>query len=143
MLKYKPPPNDGLPNRTASHSSLCRVFDIIECSLCVCVWFIRNTLSFFLHLCFNWSLVDLQCVNFCCTTKWFSYIHIYILFYILFHSGLFQDIECSSLCYTVGPCLSILYVIVCIYQPQTPKGCSFNYIILNYKALNENDLTQH
>ena len=35
------------------------------------------------------------------------------LFYILFHYGLLQDIEYSSLCYTVGPCcLSILYVIV-------------------------------
>ena len=38
-----------------------------------------------------------------------------ILFHILFHFGLSQDIEYSSLCYTVGPCcLSILYVIVCI-----------------------------
>ena len=37
------------------------------------------------------------------------------LFYILFHYGLLQDIEYSSLCYTVGPCcLSILHVIVCI-----------------------------
>ena len=44
-------------------------------------------------------------------------------FYILFHYGLSQDIEYSSLCYTVGPCcLSILNVIVCIYQPQTPSA---------------------
>ena len=36
--------------------------------------------------------------------------------------GLSQDIEHSSLCCTLGPgCLSILNVIVCIYQPQTPK----------------------
>ena len=48
--------------------------------------------------------------------------YIYVLFYILFHYGLSQDTEYSSLCYTVGPCgLSILYVIVCIYQPQTPS----------------------
>ena len=34
----------------------------------------------------------------------------YILFKILFHYRLLQDIEYSSLCYTVGPCwLSILY----------------------------------
>ena len=43
------------------------------------------------------------------------YIYIYILVYILFHCGLLQDIEYSSLCYAVGPCcLSILYTIVCI-----------------------------
>ena len=34
----------------------------------------------------------------------------YILFHILFHYGLSQDMEYSSLCYTVGPCcLSILF----------------------------------
>ena len=31
-----------------------------------------------------------------------SDIHIYILFHILFHYSLSWDIECSSLCYTVG-----------------------------------------
>ena len=69
-----------------------------------------------------WSIVDLQCVNFCCTAKWLSYTYMYILFFnILFHYGLSQDNEYSSLCSTVGPCcLSILNVIVCIYQPQTP-----------------------
>ena len=36
----------------------------------------------------------------------------YILFHILFHHGLSQDMECSSLSYTVGPCLSILYIVV-------------------------------
>ena len=49
-------------------------------------------------------------------------IYIYILFQILFHYRLLQDIEYSSLCYTVGPSsLSILYIVVCIYQPQTPN----------------------
>ena len=44
-----------------------------------------------------------------------SVMHIYILSHILLHYGLSQDIEHSSLCYTVGPCcLSILYTIVCI-----------------------------
>ena len=68
----------------------------------------------FLFFYFNFLMVDLQCcVNFWCTAKWLSYTHIYILFYILFHYGLSQDIEYSSQCYTVGPCcLSILYVIV-------------------------------
>ena len=32
-----------------------------------------------------------------------SVIHIYILFHILFHYCLSQDIEYSSLCYTGGP----------------------------------------
>ena len=40
-----------------------------------------------------------------------SVIHIYILFHILFHYGLLQDTEYSSLCYTVGPCcLSQLFL---------------------------------
>ena len=64
-----------------------------------------------------WSGVDLQCcVNLCCTTKWFSYTHIYICsFYIFFYYSLLQDIEYNSLCYTVNPCcLSILCIVVCI-----------------------------
>ena len=44
-----------------------------------------------------------------------SVIRIYILFKILFHYGLSQDIEYSSLGYTIGPCcLSILYIVVCV-----------------------------
>ena len=44
-----------------------------------------------------------------------SALYIYILFQILFHYSLLQDIEYSSLCCTVGPCcLSILYIVVCI-----------------------------
>ena len=36
---------------------------------------------------------------------------------ILFHYSLLQDIEYSSLCYTVGPCcLSILYTVTCILE---------------------------
>ena len=51
-------------------------------------------------------IVDLQCcVNSCCTAKWLSYTHthththIYILYYIIFHCGLSQVTEYSSLCY--------------------------------------------
>ena len=49
---------------------------------------------------------------------YFSFTHIHILF----HYGLSQDIEYSSLWYTIGSCcLSILNVVVCIYQPQNPS----------------------
>ena len=33
-----------------------------------------------------------------------------VLFQILFHYRLLLDIKYNSLCYTVGPCLSILYI---------------------------------
>ena len=53
-------------------------------------------------------------------------IYIYILFHILFHYGLSQGIDYSPLCYTVGPCLSILCIIVWICSPQTPTpGLSY------------------
>ena len=56
-------------------------------------------------------VADLQCcVSFWCTAKWFRYTHthIHILFHSLFHYGLLKAFEHSSLCYTVGPCLSLL-----------------------------------
>ena len=46
-------------------------------------------------------------------TQLYTYRHSF--FYILFHYGLSQDIEYSSLYYTIGPyCLTILYIIVYI-----------------------------
>ena len=49
-------------------------------------------------------------------------LYIRILFYILFRYDLSQDTDYSSLGSTVGPCcLSILYTIICICQPQTPN----------------------
>ena len=41
--------------------------------------------------------------------------YIYILFHILFHYRLLQGIEYSSLCYRVGPCLSIFYIYSSVY----------------------------
>ena len=42
-----------------------------------------------------------------------------LFFKILFHYSLLQDIDYSSLCYTVGLCyLSILYIVACICQSQ-------------------------
>ena len=62
-------------------------------------------------------ILDSQCcVNFCGTSEWLSYTHISILFNILFSYGLSWDIEYSSLCHTARLCcLSILFVIICIY----------------------------
>ena len=49
-------------------------------------------------------------------------IELYILFHIIVHRGLPQDIECGPLCCIVEPyCLSILYIIAYIYSPQTPN----------------------
>ena len=43
-------------------------------------------------------------------------LYTYIFFFcILFHYRLLQGIDYGSLRYTVGPCLSILYTVVCIY----------------------------
>ena len=39
-------------------------------------------------------------------------IYIYILFHFLFHCDLSLDIEYSSLCYTVGPCLPLFYTVL-------------------------------
>ena len=55
--------------------------------------------------------------------------------FIFFHHGLSQDIEYSSLCYRAGPCcLSILNVIVCIYQPQIPSP-SLSLPLGNHKSV--------
>ena len=43
----------------------------------------------------------------------YIYIYMYILFQILFNYRLLQDTEYSFLCYTLGSCLSILYIVVC------------------------------
>ena len=46
---------------------------------------------------------------------------LYIIFHIRFRCSLLQDIEYSSLCYTVRPyCLSILYITVYICNPKLP-----------------------
>lgn len=47
------------------------------------------------------------------------YMYLCILFHILFRYNLSHDTESVSLCFAVGPCLSILCEIVCIYLTQT------------------------
>ena len=51
-----------------------------------------------------------------------SQLYIYILFRCFSHYISLQDIEYSSLCYTLGPCcLPILYIVMCLYSFQTPN----------------------
>ena len=53
-----------------------------------------------------------------------QHIHVSILFQILFPFRLLQNIEQSSLCYTVGPCwLSILNITVYTCQSQYFESC--------------------
>ena len=67
-----------------------------------------------------------------CTVMW-SYIYIHSFPHLTFYHVLSQEIGYSSLCCTVEPhCLSILNVIVCIYQPQSPNICKFNNTLLYY-----------
>ena len=70
----------------------------------------------------DWTelIVDLQCIYFCCAAV--IWLYIYIFFHLLFHYGLLQDIEYSSLCCPVGPwCLSILYMSLYLLSPNSPS----------------------
>ena len=60
----------------------------------------------------NWS--TMLC-NYCCIAKWLSYTYVCIFFFIFFSIIVYHtDSESSYLCSTVEPCLSILYIPVCI-----------------------------
>ena len=66
------------------------------------------------------------------------HIHVSILFQILFPFRLLQNIEQSSLCYTVGFCwLAILNIVVCVCQSQTPN-LSLPHLspIVHFKMIN-------
>ena len=54
----------------------------------------------------------------------YIYLYIYYFSHIILYHGLSQETGYSCLCYTVVPhCLSILSVIVCIYQTPSPFYC--------------------
>ena len=54
---------------------------------------------------------------------------------MLFHYGLSQDTECTSLCYTVGLCLSILYVIHLLTPNSQSIPPAFPFPLGNYKSV--------
>ena len=66
------------------------------------------------------------------------WLYIYILFHILFHYGLLQDIEYPFLCYTAEPCLFMPYNSLCLLiatsqfiptplpPPQQPQITTFS-----------------
>ena len=84
--------------------------------------FTSQSLKFIL-LMYNWFTV---LFNFRCIVL--IQLYTYTIFCILFYYSLLQDIEYSSLCYTIGPhCLSILYIMVCICESQTPKASLPNH----------------
>ena len=62
------------------------------------------------------------------------HMHISTLFQILFPYRPLQSTEQSSLCYTVGPYqLSILYIVVCICQSQSPNLSLCPFLPGNHK----------
>ena len=70
--------------------------------------------QFFFFFFPNWSVVDLWCcVNFCCTAKWFSYTHIYIL--KIFFSIMVYHRE-DSFCFTQKPVFLSFYFIHLIHN---------------------------
>ena len=80
------------------------------------------------------------CVNVIETNSFsfvFFFTHMYISKIILFHYGLSQDIQYSSLCYTLGPCcLSILNATLFLHVP-TPNFQSISPCLLlgNHKSV--------
>ena len=55
----------------------------------------------------------------------YIYIYTYVLFQILFHYKLLQDIDHNSLCYTVGPCLFIHITLFLSLFIAFPSAISF------------------
>ena len=61
----------------------------------------------------DWGAIDFSIYIYIYT---YTHIYVYIFFQVLFDYRFLEDIEYSSLCYTIGPCcLTILYIVVCTY----------------------------
>ena len=92
----------------------------VKCMHCKQYMICVNLFLIYIHwsiLFYYWNIIDLQFlwVSDVQQSDSVTHIDICILFQILFPYRLLQNIEYSSLLYTVGPCwLSILYIVVCI-----------------------------
>ena len=85
-------------------------------------WFVSR--KSILKILFYSSIVDSHCcVNFCWMAKWFSFIYHFVILFknILFHYGLSQGTEYSSLCSTVRTLLFIhpVYNSLCLLIPNS------------------------
>ena len=82
------------------HSKLIQLYIyILHIYTCTCILHIFIHILYIFNYTYNYTYL--------CMT-------IYIVFQILFRYRLLQDIDCSFLCYTVGPCY-LFYIQQCIY----------------------------
>ena len=77
-------------------------------------------LNFFVFVCFFPMLCQFQGI-----ANIYICVCVCILVHIHFHYRFLQDVEYSSLCYTVSPCLSILYVYIYISVYKLIPNSSF------------------
>ena len=78
----------------------------------------QEQLAYGVVLILLYSRVIQLCIYIYTHTHTYTHIHLHILF----HCGLCQDIEYNFPCFAVGPCcLSILYITVCIVNPELPS----------------------
>ena len=66
--------------------------------------------------------------------------HLYILFHTGFHYGFSQDVECSSLCCTVGPSLFLMRNSCIFFFPAGRKSTSGHFL---YKYSSDKCLKYH
>ena len=72
------------------------------------------------------------------------YIYIYIIFQILFHYRLLQDIKYSSLCYTVGHCFYLFFIFIfIIFKFLFYIGVYFIYNFLLASGVQQSDSVIH
>ena len=87
----------------------------------MCFYYLACSFSFLIffevELIYTVNVALYNVTDFCCTTRVIQlYICVFFFFNILFHYSLSQNIDSSSLCYTVISCFfkSIPHIIICI-----------------------------